>query len=337
VNQRPSHEIAHCVVCGERNAEVLGDAAAFRSELEALWEYHTPRLRPETPPARLADRVSFSEAPPLRLVQCTGCGLVYRNPIERAHSVRALYSHDAPREDGLLSLHRAQLPAARAQAKRIRALLGRSGAGVEVGSYVGAFLVAANEAGLQFEGLDINPAVNAFARALGVRVREGELRDLPERAPLDALAIWNTFDQLVDPRAVVYDAWRRLALGGVLAIRVPNGAAYARLHATLAHGNRLARRAARAALAQNNLLGFPYRWGFTVGSLRRLLTDAGFLVVRVRGDVLVPTSDEWTRPWARWEERLLKRTMAGVVHAHPTWAPWLEVFATRQSSALEAA
>jgi SAM-dependent methyltransferase len=150
---------------------------------------------------------------------------------------------------------------------------------------------------------------------------------------VDALAIWNTFDQLSDPRGVAYEAWRRLRPGGLLVVRVPNGAVHARLHRVLTRGDRMRGAAARAVLAQNNLLGFPYRWGFTIESLSRLLADAGFTVVRIRGDVLVPTADEWTRRWARWEERAVKRAIAVVAHARPEWAPWLEVFAIRGAEA----
>jgi SAM-dependent methyltransferase len=327
--ERPSYEIAHCIVCGQRDAVVVAEAEDFRAELEALWEYHAARLRPDTPPARLADRVTFSQAAPFRLVRCSDCGLVYRNPIEREFEVRELYARDEAAREGLEALHASQLPAARAQARRVRRMIGRGGQGLELGSYVGAFLVAAKDAGLHFEGLDVNSSVNAFVREKGTRVHDGELRDLPNDHAVDALAIWNTFDQLTDPRSVTYEAWRRLRPRGLLAIRVPNGAVYANLHSVLSHGDRVRRRAARAVLAQNNLLGFPYRWGFTIESLRRLLADAGFTVAHTRGDVLVPTSDEWTRPWARWEERMLKRAMAVIAHARPAWAPWLEFFAIR--------
>jgi hypothetical protein len=334
--KRPSYEIGQCVVCGRRDAVVVGEADDFRSELEALWEYHAPRLKPNTPPARLADRLAFSEPPPLRLVRCLSCGLVYRNPAERAAAVTDLYARTAPSGDGLAVLHGSQLPTARAQARRIRRLLGRGGSGLEVGSYVGAFLVAANEVGLSFEGLDVNAAINAFARTLGVRVHDGELRDFARGAPLDVLAIWNTFDQLSDPRGVAFDAWRRLRPGGLLALRIPNGEFYVSLRCHLHRGGRIAGTVARALLAQNNLLAFPYRWGFTVRSIRQLLADVGFVDVRIRGDALVRTADEWTLPWARWEERAVKRAVSAVASARPAWAPWLEVFATRDPAALAA-
>jgi hypothetical protein len=327
-----SYEIAHCVVCGRRDAAVVAEAEELRSELETLWEFHSRRLRPGTPAPRLSDRLAFSEPPPLRLVRCVDCGLVYRNPVERAMEVTSFYSRHVAVRDGLASMHLSQLASARTQARRIRRLLGRGGTGLELGSYVGSFLSAARESGLIFEGLDINPGINAFVRSLGLRVHDGELNDHRAESLIDVLAIWNTFDQLADPRGVAFEAWRRLRPGGLLAIRVPNGAFYARARRALSNGNRVLRRAASAMMAQNNLLTFPYRWGFTVDSLRWLLSDVGFELVGAYGDVLVPTSDEWTRVWARWEERFFKSAMASVARAQPHWAPWLEIVAKRTAS-----
>jgi 2-polyprenyl-3-methyl-5-hydroxy-6-metoxy-1,4-benzoquinol methylase len=82
-------------------------------------------------------------------------------------------------------------------------MLGRGGSGLEVGSYVGAFLAAAREEGLQFEGLDVNAQVNAFSRAMGFTVHDGDVSAFHADRTFDVVAIWNTFDQLADPRATV--------------------------------------------------------------------------------------------------------------------------------------
>jgi hypothetical protein len=113
----------------------------------------------------------------------------------------------------------------------------------------------------------------------------------------------------------------RLRPGGVLAIRVPNGAFY----------RKWARRRgpiSRALLAHNNLLTFPYRWGFTPDSLRALLASTGFATHSVVGDVLVPTADAWTRRWAQIEERLMKRPPRGFGGPDANSASWFEVHAT---------
>jgi hypothetical protein len=110
-------------------------------------------------------------------------------------------------------------------------------------------------------------------------------------------------------------------------VRVPNGEAYARWRdAAVADGGRVA----RAVLAHNNLLTFPYRYGFTQRSLTRLLRDAGLHVIQVHGDTLVPVADRYTRPWASIEERVVKLAlrMARGLRIRPARAsPWIEVYA----------
>lgn len=316
-------------MCGHAKSSVLAEFEDIRAEVEALWEYHQRRLHDSVPPERLMDRVAFSERPPYRLVQCTDCGLVYRNPAEREYELRAIYAREAPTPDVMRTLHETQLPAMRRQAGTLCRILERNASGLEVGSYVGAFLAAARDEGFQFEGLDINADVNAFVRSLGFAAHDGDLATFEPRRTYDVVAIWNTFDQLADPRGAVLHAARLLAPNGMLAIRVPNGAFYATQRRHFASRSPRRRRAARALLAQNNLLGFPYRWGFTARSLRKLLTETGFEIERLRGDVLVPTADEWTRWWARVEEIAFKRVAAWSARRRPSLAPWFEVYATR--------
>jgi SAM-dependent methyltransferase len=317
-----SYEPGRCAVCGHADAGVVAERDDLRREVEWLWEYHQRRLRPETPPEHLLDRVAFSEHPPLRLVRCRECGLVYRNPVERVHELREIYARATPEPSVLQSLHDTQLPAVRQQARRLRAVLGRPGSGIEVGSYVGAFLAAAREHELQMEGVDINPHVNAFARSLGFVVHDGDLASIDVKQQYDCVAIWNTFDQLADPRGVVNAAAALLRPGGVLAVRVPNGGYYAGMRR---------RRSRWPLLAQNNLLSFPYRWGFTPRSLARLLREVGLAVRGFRADVLVPIADEWTLPWAAAEERALKRAMRAAARRDRRRAPWFELYASRMS------
>jgi hypothetical protein len=108
--------------------------------------------------------------------------------------------------------------------------------------------------------------------------------------------------------------------GGMLAIRVPNGEYYA---------VRMRRRwlRNRAFLAWNNLATFPYRHGFTPQSLMRLLKAHGYDIDDIEHDALVSISSEWTRAWARWEERVLK---SAVVLSHlGRQAPWFEIYSRR--------
>ncbi len=280
------------------------------------------------PLEQLKDRVVFSQAPPLRVARCRACGTVYRDPRERTRSVTERYAREeepAAALDRLMALHR---PAERRRVRRLTAIAGHAGRGLEVGPYAGAFLAEAAEAGWRFEGVDVNGDVVDHAARHGLPVRSGTLEGTDPSERWDAVALWNCLDQLPDPRAAVRDAAQRLRSGGVLALRVPNGAFYARLRGRLGDGPRrsIGRGLALRALAWNNLLGFPYLQAFTVGGLRGLLAGAGLDVVRVRGDVLVPLSERWTRRWAAWEERATK----GVLRTLPAAAsPWLEAYARR--------
>ncbi len=325
----PLPDGSRCIVCGEIDSELIADHRSVRDEIEALWAYHARRLRPDTPPTRLLDRVTFSENPPLRVVKCRACGLVYRNPAEPAREILDAYRRSAPTVDALRSLHTAQYGAARSQVRRLRRSLGSRCSGLEVGSYAGAFLAAARQDGLRFEGLDVSPAVNAFTRSLGFAVEDGDFATYRARRLFDAVAIWNTFDQLGDPRAAAEAAWRILRPGGVLALRVPNGGLYARLRGDLISSNRARRMLARSTLAQNNLLSFPYRYGFTPGALSRLVRASGFRVLRIEGDVLPRLADEWTLPWARVEELVFKHLLRVGARREPSVAPWFELYARR--------
>ena len=322
----PSYDLTSCPVCTSNDAREIAGADDVRAEIEMLWEFHQRRLRPGTPPRALADRVTFSQDPPLRLAQCHQCSLVYRNPRERAVELVETYATEMPDDATLRALHETQRRAYRAQARRLERAHRRRGPGLEVGSYVGAFLAAARDLGWTFEGLDINAHAAAFACRMGFRVTVGELDDLAGRR-FDAIAIWNTFEQLPDPRAAAVSARRLLNTGGMLALRVPNGQAYATLRRSMT-GPFAA--VARSILAHDNLLAFPYRHGFTIPSLTRLLNDAGFGDIRFHGDALVPIADRWTRSWARVEEQVVKSLLRGAVRSSRLlgrYSPWLEAYA----------
>lgn len=323
----PTYELTACIACGAQDSTELAGPAAVRDEVEALWAFHERRLRPGTPPAPLADRVAFSQDPPLRLARCAACGLVYRNPIERPESLERAYVDTAPPHGTFSALHATQRDAYRAQAERLTRVVGRRGSGIEVGSYVAGFLAAARDAGWRFTGIDVNTDAVAFARSLGFDARVGTIDDdASTQGPVDVVAFWNCFDQLPDPAASLLAARDRLAPGGWVAIRVPNGGFYAALRPLL---RTPLGAAVRLLLAHSNLLGFPYRFGFTPGSLGLLASRSGLVVHEVFGDTLVPIADRWTRPWAAVEERAVKRVLS-LATKLGAGAPWFELYARRE-------
>lgn len=318
----PSYELTRCPVCDAAENAEIADTNAMRGEVEMLWGFHQRRLRADTPPEYLTDRLAFSQYPPIRLAQCRVCSHIYRNPWERREALEAAYETAAPEEAVLRAMFATQRAAFRAQIRRLTTVTGRTGRGLEVGSYVGGFLAAAHDAGWAFEGVDVSESMQEFAGRNGFKVTHGEIGEVAVGQPLDAVAVWNTFEQLYDARAAVAAARRLLGDAGILVLRTPNGGFYAHWRALLR--GPLAGIATRV-LAHNNLLGFPYRQGFTRRSLGTLLEKCHFEIVDVFGDTLVPIADRWTTAYGAIEERAVK----GFQHIlQRGWkAPWVEVFA----------
>ncbi|HXT49079.1 MAG TPA: methyltransferase domain-containing protein, partial [Gemmatimonadaceae bacterium] len=316
------YELTACPVCGSKEAVEVADRDAIVRERERLWEFHDRRLREGIPPARLMDRVAFSQEPPLRLVRCLECAHIYRNPREREEALGAAYERDAPEPDVLQKLFDTQREAYAAQASRLKDVAGESGRGLEVGSYAGGFLAAARDAGWDFQGADISERAAAFSERNGFVVTCGSIDKVIAARPLDAVAIWNTFEQLYDSRAAVTAARTLLRKGGTFVVRVPSGRFYERWRTRL---DGPLSGVAERLLAHNNLLTFPYQQGFSRRSLDVLLSERGFQVVRVFGDTLVPIADEWTTLIGRAEERIVKRLE--ILLQHGWHAPWVEVYA----------
>jgi 2-polyprenyl-3-methyl-5-hydroxy-6-metoxy-1,4-benzoquinol methylase len=311
-----SLEIGSCPVCKTNDFREIASSEEIRRQVEELWVFHTRRLKPGAPVQQLFDRAVFSQAPPVHIVQCAECGTVSRNPRESQTSIVDLYASEEPPESALEDLFSEQTDFYAPRVRTLERLLGRKGSVLEVGSYLGAFLNAAQKRGWKATGVDVNQRANAFARERGANVLQGTIDDVPEDHRYDVVALWNCLDQLPEPESALLHARALIHEGGIVAARVPNGAFYATL---------IRPRFRRMLLAQNNLLAFPYRNGFTPSSLRTLLSGTGFEVVRMCGDTLVATAGAWTRQWAAAEERIVKaatRLLLPTAHS-----PWIEVYA----------
>jgi hypothetical protein len=85
-------------------------------------------------------------------------------------------------------------------------------------------------------------------------------------------------------------------------------------------------------MAWNNLLGFPYLYGYTVETLDRVVCRLPLQRVAVEVDTLVPLADTHTKRWAALEEWIIKTGWRWVSrvdqrrHGVPTLAPWIDVY-----------
>lgn len=327
-----------CAVCGGERHETVCPAPEVRAHLAYLRRFHRRRLCP-TPAggrAALADRADFTQDYVTDIVACAACGLVFRNPRPAAPAITRAYADDRYGRPRLEALFGAQLEFYRAKARHLRRRLpaARRVRVVEVGSFVGGFLAAGEEQGWDMLGIDPGAEVHAFCRARGLRVLRGTITDAPlTPESADCVAIWNAFDQLPHPEATLSAARHILRPGGVLVLRVPNGACF---RSAMAWARRLPRAlAARlyALLAWNNLLAFPYLYGYSTRTLDRLLARHAFGRVWAVPDTLLRLADAQTKRWAAWEERALKslcRWVARVDAFRPasplTLAPWFDAY-----------
>src|SRR4029077_13201391 len=111
----------------------------------------------------------------------------------------------------LEALHESQLELFRTKTSRLGRLLAPRAKPriAEIGSFVGGFLAAARERGWDARGIDPGDEVAEFCRAKGLAVLQATAAEAQiEEQSLDCVVIWNTFDQIPDPRPAL-DAARR--------------------------------------------------------------------------------------------------------------------------------
>lgn len=207
--------------------------------------------------------------------RCCECGFIYcvRIPDERALEAHYAEAY-ADAVDWLQRMSRGRqwiFPAGLAMLKQ----LGARGKLLDVGCSVGLFLQAARKAGFEVAGVELSPAPARFAREhFRLDVHCGTLESAPwGDGAFDVVTLWDVLEHVPDPRATMQQVARVLRPGGSLAIRVPDGEFHLWKTRLLRpwFGNRLV-----WMEVPNHLNHFRPR------TLRRLLAETGFDVLRVR-------------------------------------------------------
>jgi len=202
---------------------------------------------------------------PADILRCDACDILVRDDPPDDDAFR----NDRYERDVLDSLHAVHAAAFREKLV-YRTLLPAGARVIEVGSYVGGFLVAAREWDWGITGVDIGRDASRFTRGLGFDVRAHPFEECGFKSEsFEAVFIWNCFEQLPAPRVALTEAFRILRTRGLLVLRVPDADFYA-------HCRDL------AALAHNGLLGWPHRFGFGIDALRHLVAEHGFTLQLAR-------------------------------------------------------
>jgi SAM-dependent methyltransferase len=315
------------VICPACTGDFFTEAADFRTirrEIRLRREFVYSRLRRRAEQAELKDLLDFMHGAPAPLLECVRCGLLVR----AEHRIRGAgdYTEDPNDPDLMAQVYPHYLDAFRSKAPAYAGRLRPNADVLEIGSHLGAFLQTAEEWRWRPLGLDVGRDTSEFARRRGLTVHGQTIEDARlGEASFDAVFVWNCFEQLPDPAAALRSIRRVLKPWGLLAVRVPNALPYRLFRQdALEHAG-----FERKALAYNNLLGFPYLYGYTVDNLNRLLERSGFEFVAGFNSELVTT------PFAE-APRALRREQIGISRRTAEWSvettrrtnlltgPWLE-------------
>lgn len=314
-----------CPSCKHEPRDVLVSAAAIVEETALRRAFFAARIDGWVEPAQQKDRVDVAQREPAEVRVCRDCGILVR---QRGDGER--FESDPYAPHVMEQMLRTYIDAFRARETRIRPLLRDGARVVEIGSYVGGFLHVAREWGWDAQGLDVGEDTSRFSRAKGYPTRTASLEECAfDAASVDGVFIWNTFEQIDDPRALLSEVRRVLRPGGVLVIRTPNALFYELCEALLdlrrphpldTHD------ALVIALGHANLLGFPHLYGFSAASLDRLAAAYGFTpLAHVSSRHIPPTRHRLTAT-ARIEEQRASEAMSRLEAAFGdvVIGPWIE-------------
>lgn len=291
----------HCPVCDSAELAPFASRERIAEELRLRQEFFAARIDGGFDRAEMKDRFDVLHNTPTAIRICESC-----NVLVREDDCREFESDPYP-PFVMERMLRAQIDAYRAKEHWLRPMLPPGANVIEVGSYVGAFLHVAHEWGWTATGVDVGDDTARFAAAHSYPTRHASLQECGlEPASFDAVFIWNTFEQVDDPQALLNESRRIVRDRGLLMIRTPNAAFYTTEHDI-------------ESLAWSNLLGFPHRFGFTPAALERLANKCGFHLLECRGDTYMPTMRERFTVMARKEEDDVTRAIR-----RAGGAPWIE-------------
>jgi SAM-dependent methyltransferase len=213
------------------------------------------------------------------LARCGGCRLIFAREHEPAPLSRDQMS-DAERE-----LEERVAQRRRPAFESLLRAAGRPGRLLDVGCGIGGLLEVARDAGWQAIGIDVDPAVVAYARRRGLDARVGRLPGLGlPAASFDVVTLWNVLDFLPDPLGVLLETFRLLTRGGRVIVRTPNVPVQLQ-------GVRLTQLLTMAGLlapGRPRSFGIVNASNFGARALRTALTRAGFREIDLRNSRPIP-------------------------------------------------
>lgn len=228
-----------------------------------------------------------------RVVRCRSCGHRFVSPRPTQEEIARGYSQPTTYDDWI------QVADARAAMwrRRFDRVLGHDPAGrlLDVGAGIGTFLAIARDGGWSVEGTEVSTTAVVKARERhGIAIRAGLVEVAAPPGPFDVISLWHVLEHLPSPGETLRYCGELLVERGRIVLAMPNDGDAA--WALTSIGN-VVRRGLRRVPSRRYE---PLRPGveshiqhFDPRSIRRLLSESGFVVDRITID---DASPERSRP-----------------------------------------
>lgn len=322
-----------CPNCGGREFARLVPAARIWREAAYRERFVLQRFNHKPSRPELKDLTDFARAGAVDILACSVCGVFIRD--EPAAASERTYAEDCYNESLIDGLFPRYVDAFRNKAEPYRALLDRDATVLEIGSHYGAFLQVASEWGWKAVGVDIGKDTSAYTRSKGYLVFNRELADCAFPAAFfDGIFVWNCFEQIPEPRPLLAEMHRIVKPGGLLVVRTPNAMFYQDCEHLLRHSGLFethdaAREFMLKVMAYNNLLAFPYLYGYNSMNLDQLVSSERFRLQRILNSELLTLPLLDFPAWVADEQRDVSAQLARMNHTLGVGlpsGPWMELY-----------
>ena len=269
--------------------------------------------------------------PTRRYVRCPACSLVFRNPRPVGSAIEEFYRDNYDGTYGAIESGADRLPVYRSVLSHLSGYRVPPGRLLDIGCGDGAFLALCQMAGWTCFGVEVSKLAAERAAQRGITMLAPRWVTQPagsstQGESYDVVTLINVLETMLDPAAVLRRVRRAMASGGLLLIRVSNGAFHLSIRKPV------------------RWIGARYQQAFHLfvyspQVMQRLLPAAGFRVVAVRNST--PSWGPLTsaRPslaklgWrtggvALW---MVAQAAYHLTNGHAVWAPSFEMIAEPES------
>lgn len=322
---------ATCPKCRGKDLVQFLSEEAVRMESLLRAQFVFDRLDNVPRAGERKDLTSFAHGAAARILECPRCSILMRRERE-TEPVRAYVEDEYDPE-----VMKAHLPAYsdafRAREEPYRSLLAPGAQVLEVGPHFGAFMIVAREWGWNPVGVDVGRDTAQFVSSQGFEVRNNTLEGcrFPEHS-FDGIFVWNCFEQIPDPRSFLAEARRVVKSGGPIVLRTPNALVYRVCQRKLRESpeSELSLWIVRL-LGYNNLLAFPYLYGYESESQIALAAEYGLSKQAGLNSELIALPFPQVQDWVIEENRaaLALARAWSELEAHERegrlTGPWIEI------------